>query len=219
MSASRLAPTPDTSSSATTVVDERTPLTPLEVDSASRFDGWSTAVRLLTRPVYEKDGYRFAGALVEDELLRTFTIRMYAGSTLGDLHEMRATLALVQAGMYARLPWWELRDGRRAVTLSSTPSGGPLVPCREPACADYLGVHALGSDCDVWCVHCALRLEDGDEQWRLKVIRVDEEPEWRVELLVGDECSGDTAAALALALATAADEARRLNGQREANSR
>lgn len=211
MSAATVPPITVPSSSSTTVIDDRTPVSPLEVDYASRFDGWSTAVRLLTRPVYEADGYRFAGALVEDELLRTFTIRMYAGSTLGDLRQMQHTLQQVRAGMYARLPWKELADGRQVVTLSSTPAGGPLVPCRESGCLDYLGVHALGCDCDLWHIHRALTLEDIEEQWRVEVFRVDDESEWRIELLVGDEYTGDTAAALALALATAADEARRLN--------
>ncbi|WP_230670712.1 hypothetical protein [Rathayibacter sp. Leaf248] len=211
MSAVTVPPAPVPSSSRATVIDDRTPVSPLEVDYASRFEGWSTSVRLLTRPVYESDGYRFAGALVEDELLRAFTIRMYAGSTLGDLRQMQHTLQQVRAGMYARLPWNELADGRRVVTLSSTPSGGPLVQCREPGCLDYLGVHALDCDCDPWHVHRALILEDPEEQWRVEVFRIDAESEWRIELLVGDEYTGDTAAALALALSTAADEARRLN--------
>ncbi|QHC71040.1 hypothetical protein [Rathayibacter sp. VKM Ac-2801] len=61
----------------------------------------------------------------------------------------------------------------------------------------------------MWIVHRALILDN--EQWRVAVYRTEDEAEWKVELEVNDECDGDTAAALAIALGTAADEARRLN--------
>ncbi|PPF15227.1 hypothetical protein [Rathayibacter sp. AY1A7] len=209
MSSVIVQPAPDTSSSGTTVIDDRTPLNPLEVDYASRFEGWATVVRLLARPVYEADGYRFAGRIVEDEAARRFIIRMFAGSTLGDLQQMQLTLRQVRAGMYARLPWVDLADGRRVVTLSAKPFGGLLIPCREPACVNYRGAHVIDEDGSPWHQHTALKLED--DRWRVQVLRTDDEPEWIVELLVDDEHSGDEAAALSIALAAAADEARRLN--------
>lgn len=211
MSAATVQPTPDTASSGTTIIDDRTPLVPLEVDYASRFEGWTINVRLLTRPVYEKDGYRFAAAIVEDELLQTFTIRLYAGATGGDLRHMQLLLRRVCGGMYARLPWWQLKDGRRCVTLSSVPSGGPLVTCHEPACSDYLGVHEIDAEDDPWLVHRAITLDDADHRWHVELFRVDEEREWKVELLADNECDGDCAAGLAVALRAVADEARRLN--------
>ncbi|PPF41333.1 hypothetical protein C5B93_01070 [Rathayibacter sp. AY1A2] len=207
----RLLPTPDAASSETTSLDLLTAPSPLEVDHAARFEGWATVVRLLARPVFEKDGYRFAGALVEDESARTFTIRMYAGSTIGDLQQMQLMLRRVREGLSGRLPWNGLADGRRVVTLSAEPFGGLLIPCREPACVNYRGAHVIGEDGSPWHQHTALKLED--DRWRVQVLRTDDEPEWIVELSVDDECSGDEAAALSLALSAAADEARRLNSR------
>jgi hypothetical protein len=197
------------------------PPTPLEVDFCSRFAGYRVVERARRkRPVFTVDGARFAGEIVEWPTLGQFTIGMYDGARESDLASLHETLAEMRDGLFGRWPWTDgiARVGEhagepyRVVTASSPPrpSGGWILECEEPACTSFGQAHTAADD-DLWYLHHAVDLADADQQWRVIVYRDSTELAWAIEVMSLDELLPDAAAAFAVALAAAADEARRLN--------